>query len=110
MEQPLGAGLLWLERQLQRPAAGNRLGRQRLEHLGVRPVLGRVPAHSLLGGNSAALRGRLLELVDEVTGDFAFGIYFVYSAMNEEKTMAAEFPAQYERYREQTKMLVPYVL
>jgi protein-S-isoprenylcysteine O-methyltransferase Ste14 len=41
---------------------------------------------------------------------FAFGIYFVYSAMNEEKTMAAEFPAQYERYREHTKMLVPYVL
>ena len=40
----------------------------------------------------------------------AFGIYFVYSAVNEEKTMAAEFPAQYERYREHTKMLVPYVL
>jgi len=41
---------------------------------------------------------------------FAFGIYFVYSAMNEEETTAAEFPAQYEHYREHTKMLLPYVL
>jgi len=40
---------------------------------------------------------------------FAFGIYFVYSAMNEEETTAAEFPAQYEHYREHTKMLLPYV-
>jgi protein-S-isoprenylcysteine O-methyltransferase Ste14 len=40
----------------------------------------------------------------------AFGIYFVYSARNEEQTMAEEFPAQYERYRHDTKMLVPYLL
>jgi protein-S-isoprenylcysteine O-methyltransferase Ste14 len=39
-----------------------------------------------------------------------FGIYFVYSARNEEKLMLQQFPEQYREYMSRTKMLVPFVL
>jgi protein-S-isoprenylcysteine O-methyltransferase Ste14 len=39
-----------------------------------------------------------------------FGIYFVYSARNEEKLMLEQFPEQYPEYMSRTKMLVPFVL
>ena len=39
-----------------------------------------------------------------------FGIYFVYSARNEEKLMLQQFPEQYPEYMSRTKMLVPFVL
>ena len=58
---------------------------------------------AMLGSGLAAGRVYLFLFV-------AFGIYFVYSARNEERTMAEEFPAQYDGYRHHTKMLVPYVL
>jgi protein-S-isoprenylcysteine O-methyltransferase Ste14 len=39
-----------------------------------------------------------------------FGLYFVYSARNEEKLMMEQFPEQYPEYMSRTKMLVPFVL
>ena len=39
-----------------------------------------------------------------------FGIYFVYSARNEEKLMIEQFPEQYRAYMKRTNMLVPFVL
>jgi protein-S-isoprenylcysteine O-methyltransferase Ste14 len=38
------------------------------------------------------------------------GIYFVYSAMAEERYLAEQFPEEYPRYKRSTKMLVPFVL
>ena len=38
------------------------------------------------------------------------GVYFVYSATVEERTMAAQFPESYPVYRRSTKMFVPFVL
>jgi protein-S-isoprenylcysteine O-methyltransferase Ste14 len=43
----------------------------------------------------------------------AFGVlgaYFVYSATVEERLLTASFPTTYPRYRETTKMLIPFVL
>jgi protein-S-isoprenylcysteine O-methyltransferase Ste14 len=37
------------------------------------------------------------------------GAYFVYSAVVEQRLMAAHFPATYPDYRRSTKMLIPYV-
>jgi len=38
------------------------------------------------------------------------GGYFVYSALNEEKYMASQFPDSYPGYKRSTRMLIPYVL
>jgi protein-S-isoprenylcysteine O-methyltransferase Ste14 len=37
------------------------------------------------------------------------GVYFVYSATVEERSMAKQFPETYPAYRRSTKMLVPFV-
>ncbi len=37
------------------------------------------------------------------------GIYFVYSATEEEKIMTKEFPNDYPSYKARTKMLIPFV-
>jgi len=37
------------------------------------------------------------------------GGYFVYSAVNEERYMAAQFPETYPAYKRSTKMLVPFI-
>lgn len=37
------------------------------------------------------------------------GVYFVYSATVEERTLTAQFPETYPAYRRATKMLVPFV-
>lgn len=37
------------------------------------------------------------------------GIYFIYSAKQEEKIMAGEFPDQYPAYKKRTKALIPFV-
>ncbi|HTQ08904.1 MAG TPA: isoprenylcysteine carboxylmethyltransferase family protein, partial [Fimbriimonadaceae bacterium] len=37
-------------------------------------------------------------------------VYFVYSAIEEEKLMTREFPEQYPEYRKRTKMFIPYVV
>lgn len=38
------------------------------------------------------------------------GIYFIFSALTEEKQMTRQFPKTYPKYKRQTKMLIPYVL
>jgi len=37
------------------------------------------------------------------------GIYFVYSAIVEEKLLIQQFPDQYPEYRARTKMLIPFI-
>jgi len=37
------------------------------------------------------------------------GIYFVYSAAMEERYMAGRFPDTYPRYKQSTKMLIPFI-
>ena len=37
------------------------------------------------------------------------GAYFVYSAVMEERYMAELFPDAYPRYKQSTKMLVPFI-
>ncbi|HUZ92754.1 MAG TPA: isoprenylcysteine carboxylmethyltransferase family protein [Candidatus Paceibacterota bacterium] len=37
------------------------------------------------------------------------GIYFVYSAKTEEKTMIEQFPDEYPGYMKRTKMLIPFI-
>jgi len=38
------------------------------------------------------------------------GAYFVYSAVMEERHMARTFPGTYPRYKQSTKMLIPFIL
>jgi protein-S-isoprenylcysteine O-methyltransferase Ste14 len=38
------------------------------------------------------------------------GAYFVYSAITEERYMAGRFPDTYPRYKQSTKMLIPFIL
>jgi protein-S-isoprenylcysteine O-methyltransferase Ste14 len=38
------------------------------------------------------------------------GVYFVISALTEEKLMLAQFPGEYPAYKRRTKMLIPFVL
>jgi protein-S-isoprenylcysteine O-methyltransferase Ste14 len=36
-------------------------------------------------------------------------VYFIYSAITEEKNMTAQFPEAYPAYRQRSKMLIPFV-
>ena len=38
------------------------------------------------------------------------GVYFVYSARNEERLMLEQFPEQYPAYMKRTKMLLPFIV
>jgi protein-S-isoprenylcysteine O-methyltransferase Ste14 len=38
------------------------------------------------------------------------GAYFLYSAAMEERYMAEVFPGAYPRYKQSTKMLIPFIL
>ncbi len=38
------------------------------------------------------------------------GVYFIYSAVQEERYMTEQFPAAYPDYKRSTKMLVPFIL
>jgi protein-S-isoprenylcysteine O-methyltransferase Ste14 len=38
------------------------------------------------------------------------GVYFIYSAVHEERYMTEQFPATYPDYKRSTKMLVPFIL
>jgi protein-S-isoprenylcysteine O-methyltransferase Ste14 len=44
-----------------------------------------------------------------VVAVMVLGAYFIYSAIVEERNMAALFPDTYPRYRCSTKMLIPFV-
>jgi len=37
------------------------------------------------------------------------GTYFIYSAAMEERYMAGRFPDTYPRYKQSTKMLIPFI-
>ena len=37
------------------------------------------------------------------------GIYFIYSALVEERNLTEQFPGIYPAYRRSTKMLVPFI-
>ncbi|MDE1925112.1 MAG: isoprenylcysteine carboxylmethyltransferase family protein [Patescibacteria group bacterium] len=39
----------------------------------------------------------------------ATGVYFIYSATQEEKIMLKEFPGEYPAYKKRTKMLIPFI-
>jgi protein-S-isoprenylcysteine O-methyltransferase Ste14 len=38
------------------------------------------------------------------------GVYFVYSAVMEERFMVTRFPDSYPQYKRSTKMLIPFIL
>jgi protein-S-isoprenylcysteine O-methyltransferase Ste14 len=38
------------------------------------------------------------------------GVYFVYSAIEEERYMASRFPDTYPQYKSSTRMMIPFVL
>jgi protein-S-isoprenylcysteine O-methyltransferase Ste14 len=37
------------------------------------------------------------------------GAYFIYSAVMEERYMAGRFPDAYPKYKQSTKMLIPFI-
>jgi protein-S-isoprenylcysteine O-methyltransferase Ste14 len=37
------------------------------------------------------------------------GAYFIYSAVMEERYMAGRFPDTYPKYKQSTKMLIPFI-
>ena len=37
------------------------------------------------------------------------GMYFIYSALHEEKFLKQQFPTQYPEYMQRSKMLVPFL-
>lgn len=67
--------------------------------------------HPIYSGLLVAVIGTALalNLYGLLVAVFA-GVYFVYSATVEERTMASHFPAVYPNYRRSTKMLIPLVL
>jgi protein-S-isoprenylcysteine O-methyltransferase Ste14 len=67
--------------------------------------------HPIYSGILAAGVGTALALSWlYLTAVILAGIYFVYSAMVEERYMAEQFPSAYPAYKRSTKMLVPFVL
>ena len=38
------------------------------------------------------------------------GVYFIYSAIMEERFMLGRFPDSYPQYRRSTKMLIPFIV
>lgn len=67
--------------------------------------------HPIYTGTLTAMLGSTLTLGAILFIPFLFfGAYFVYSAMNEETTMARQFPGTYTEYRRRTSMLIPFVL
>ena len=61
--------------------------------------------------------GILLAVIGSVLGSGEYwllffilaGLYFVYSAVVEEKLMTKQFPKVYPSYKNKTKMLIPFV-
>jgi len=60
----------------------------------------------ILGVIGTAIAIRFYWLVDVVL----LGAYFIYSAIVEERNMAALFPDTYPGYKRSTTMLIPFVL
>lgn len=60
----------------------------------------------LLGGVGTALASSLFWLLIPIV----FGVYFIYSAIFEERLMMQQFPKVYPAYKRRTKMLIPFIL
>jgi protein-S-isoprenylcysteine O-methyltransferase Ste14 len=66
--------------------------------------------HPIYTGELLGLIGTALAVASIWFYIFIFaGIYFIYSATQEEKLMAQKFPDQYPAYKKRTKMLIPFV-
>ena len=66
--------------------------------------------HPIYSGLIAALAGTALATtLWALIAAAVLSGYFVYSAYQEERFLATEFPAAYPAYRARSKMLVPYV-
>jgi protein-S-isoprenylcysteine O-methyltransferase Ste14 len=67
--------------------------------------------HPIYGGMLIAMVGSAIgQNVFWVPPLILFGVYFVYSARQEEKLMIEQFPHQYPPYMTRTKMLLPLLL
>ena len=71
----------------------------------------RLVRHPIYAGLCLAMIGSML------IGSFLMAIwcsllilFFLYSALKEEKTLSAQFPNEYPKYKKRTKMLIPFVL
>jgi protein-S-isoprenylcysteine O-methyltransferase Ste14 len=67
--------------------------------------------HPIYTGILTAGLGTALNInLDWVLVVIVAGVYFIYSATQEEKYMTQQFPEAYPEYKKKTKMLVPYIL
>jgi protein-S-isoprenylcysteine O-methyltransferase Ste14 len=66
--------------------------------------------HPIYTGILVAILGTTI--VSSIFWLFIFSItaiYFIYSALQEEKTMVKQFPKEYTNYKSKTKMLLPFL-
>ena len=66
--------------------------------------------HPIYTGVTVMLIGTALVFPPAVLPGAILTVYFVFSALREERDMAARFPDAYAAYKERTRMLVPFVL
>jgi protein-S-isoprenylcysteine O-methyltransferase Ste14 len=70
----------------------------------------RVVRHPIYSGIILAMIGTAIAISWEwIIVAAVLGAYFVYSAFVEERTMTERFPDTYPRYRQSSKMLIPFV-
>ena len=71
----------------------------------------RLVRHPIYGGLCLAMIGSMLigSLLMAIWCSLLI-LFFLYSALKEEKTMSTQFPNEYPKYRKRTKMLIPFVL
>ncbi len=65
--------------------------------------------HPIYTGMTFAIVGTALVVPPYWTLAAIFVVYFVYSALREEKDMLAQFPEQYGAYKKRSKMFVPFL-
>jgi len=70
-----------------------------------------VVRHPIYTGIQLALLGSSIAInVIGIVLVLVLGANFYYSALVEERNMAASFPSQYPEYRARTKMMLPFLL
>lgn len=71
----------------------------------------RLVRHPIYSGILLGLLGTALATNLYLLSAFVLmAIYFIYSAMVEERLLSTTFPSTYPHYRAETKMLIPFVL
>ncbi|MGO8671672.1 MAG: methyltransferase family protein [Capsulimonadaceae bacterium] len=65
--------------------------------------------HPIYTGILLAMFGSALAYLPWLAAFVLSSVYFVYSALTEEKAMLRQFPDQYPQYQTRTKMLIPSV-